>query len=76
MLLITNGLNKAGDAASFYSQWKDTRIRLTNFGSAEEQGLIAGANMTGYWTPCNMEPHFELKLGESLEVEVYIHSYD
>ncbi|CAG9572000.1 unnamed protein product [Danaus chrysippus] len=59
----------AGDAASFYSQWKDTRLRLTNFGSAEEQGLIAGANMTGYWTPCNMEPHFELKLGESLQVE-------
>ncbi|XP_047538897.1 apoptosis-inducing factor 1, mitochondrial-like [Vanessa atalanta] len=59
----------AGDAASFYSQWKDTRLRLSHFGNAEEQGYVAGANMTGYWVPCNMEPHFKLHLGESLEME-------
>ncbi|CAH0718902.1 unnamed protein product, partial [Brenthis ino] len=59
----------AGDAASFYSQWKDTRLRLAHYGNAEEQGYVAGANMTGYWIPCNMEPHFKLKLGTSLEME-------
>ncbi|XP_060806156.1 apoptosis-inducing factor 1, mitochondrial [Amyelois transitella] len=60
----------AGDVASIYSQWKDTRIRMEHYDNAEEQGYIAGANMTGYWTPANMEPHYWLKLGEALRVEV------
>ncbi|XP_052744561.1 putative apoptosis-inducing factor 1, mitochondrial [Bicyclus anynana] len=59
----------AGDAASIYSQWKDTRLRMEHYGNAEEQGYIAGANMTGYWIPCNMEPHFKFRLGDSLDVE-------
>nr|XP_034836353.1 apoptosis-inducing factor 1, mitochondrial-like [Maniola hyperantus] len=59
----------AGDAASLYSQWKDTRLRMEHYGNAQEQGYIAGANMTGYWTPCNMEPHFYFRLGDSLDVE-------
>ncbi|XP_035442549.1 apoptosis-inducing factor 1, mitochondrial isoform X2 [Spodoptera frugiperda] len=60
----------AGDAASYYSQWKDTRLRTDHYINAEEQGFIAGANMTGYWIPCNMEPNFWVKLGDSLQMEV------
>ncbi|XP_072945364.1 apoptosis-inducing factor 1, mitochondrial-like [Epargyreus clarus] len=59
----------AGDAASFYSQWKDTRLRVEHHSVAVDQGTIAGANMTGYWTPCNVEPHFWLRLGTALEME-------
>lgn len=61
---------QAGDVASFYSQWKDTRLRMEHYINAEEQGYIAGANMTGYWIPCNMEPNFWVRLGDSLEMEV------
>lgn len=61
---------QAGDAASLYSQWKDTRIRMEHYDNAEEQGHIAGANMTGHWTPSNMEPHYELNLGNVLHMEV------
>ncbi|KAL0830163.1 hypothetical protein ABMA28_003620 [Loxostege sticticalis] len=60
----------AGDAASFYSQWKDSRLRFEHYDNAEEQGYIAGANMTGYWIPSNMEPHYWLQLGDALEMEV------
>ncbi|XP_026751641.2 apoptosis-inducing factor 1, mitochondrial [Galleria mellonella] len=60
----------AGDAASFYSKWKNTRQRFEHYTNAEEQGYIAGANMTGYWMPCNMEPHYWLQLGDALEMEV------
>ncbi|CAH2264642.1 jg6250 [Pararge aegeria aegeria] len=59
----------AGDAASLYSQWKDTRLRMEHYGNAQEQGYVAGANMTGYWVPSNMEPHFCFRLGDSLDVE-------
>ncbi|XP_028168739.1 apoptosis-inducing factor 1, mitochondrial-like isoform X2 [Ostrinia furnacalis] len=60
----------AGDAASFYSQWKDSRLRFEHYDNAEEQGYIAGANMTGYWIPANMEPHYWLVLGDALEMQV------
>ncbi|CAG9782447.1 unnamed protein product [Diatraea saccharalis] len=60
----------AGDAASFYSQWKDARRRFEHYDMAEEQGYVAGSNMTGYWTPSNMEPHYWLRLGDSLEMQV------
>ncbi|KAJ8721101.1 hypothetical protein PYW08_006566 [Mythimna loreyi] len=60
----------AGDAASYYHQWRDTRLRVEHYLNAEEQGFVAGANMTGFWLPCNMEPHYWLRLGESLQVEV------
>ncbi|XP_047515412.1 apoptosis-inducing factor 1, mitochondrial-like isoform X2 [Pieris napi] len=60
----------AGDAASIYSQWKDTRIRMEHYGPAAEQGYIAGSNMTGYWTPCNMEPYFKVSLEGALVMEV------
>ncbi|CAH0663642.1 unnamed protein product [Spodoptera exigua] len=60
----------AGDAASYYSQWKDTRLRVEHYINAEEQGHIAGANMAGYWIPCNMEPNYWVKLGEMLQMEV------
>ncbi|KAH9638478.1 hypothetical protein HF086_016803 [Spodoptera exigua] len=61
---------QAGDAASYYSQWKDTRLRVEHYINAEEQGHIAGANMAGYWIPCNMEPNYWVKLGEMLQMEV------
>ncbi|XP_026333696.1 uncharacterized protein LOC113240576 [Hyposmocoma kahamanoa] len=60
----------AGDAASVYSQWKDTRIRMDHYHTAEQQGIIAGANMTGFWTPCNIEPHFWLRLKDDIQMEV------
>ncbi|XP_030023365.2 apoptosis-inducing factor 1, mitochondrial [Manduca sexta] len=60
----------AGDAASFHSQWHDTRLRIEHYDNAEEQGYVAGANMTGYWLPCNMEPHYWLRLGHELEMQV------
>lgn len=63
---------QAGDAASYYSQWKDQRMRLEHYANAEEQGYIAGANMTGFWTPCNMEPHYKVMLGDDLEMEVML----
>ncbi|KAL4703332.1 hypothetical protein ACJJTC_013098 [Scirpophaga incertulas] len=60
----------AGDAASIYSEWKDTRLRMEHYDNAEEQGFIAGANMTGYWVTSNMEPHYWLELGEALQMQV------
>ncbi|VVC90148.1 unnamed protein product [Leptidea sinapis] len=60
----------AGDAASVYSQWKDTRLRMEHYGTSMEEGYLAGSNMTGYWTPCNVEPHFRLVLEGALEMEV------
>ncbi|XP_075982271.1 apoptosis-inducing factor 1, mitochondrial-like [Anticarsia gemmatalis] len=60
----------AGDAASFWSQWKKTRTRMEHYDNAVEQGHIAGANMTGYWTPCNMEPHYDMQLHDDLYFEV------
>ncbi|RVE51192.1 hypothetical protein evm_004157 [Chilo suppressalis] len=60
----------AGDAASIYSQWKDARRRYEHFDMAEEQGYLAGANMTGYWLPSNMEQHYWLNLGDALQVQV------
>ncbi|KAJ8728510.1 hypothetical protein PYW07_006206 [Mythimna separata] len=62
----------AGDAASVYSQWRNTRLRMEHYLNAEEQGFVAGANMTGFWLPCNMEPHYWLRLGESLQVEGFV----
>ncbi|XP_050682782.1 apoptosis-inducing factor 1, mitochondrial-like [Leptidea sinapis] len=59
----------AGDAASVYSQWKDTRLRMEHYGTSMEEGYLAGSNMTGYWTPCNVEPHFRLVLEGALEME-------
>ncbi|CAG5057881.1 unnamed protein product [Parnassius apollo] len=64
-----NHLYVAGDAASFYSQWKDTRMRLDHYLNAEELGHVAGANMTGYWQPCNIEPHFWLRFEDELQME-------
>lgn len=32
---------QAGDVASFYSQWKDTRQRLEHYNNAEEQVKVA-----------------------------------
>ncbi|XP_013139250.1 PREDICTED: apoptosis-inducing factor 1, mitochondrial isoform X1 [Papilio polytes] len=69
-LMARTHLYVAGDAASFYSQWKDTRLRLDHYLNAQEQGYVAGANMTGYWTPSNMEPHYWLRLEEELQMEV------
>ncbi|XP_047027846.1 apoptosis-inducing factor 1, mitochondrial-like isoform X1 [Helicoverpa zea] len=60
----------AGDAASYYSQEKDTRMRADHVINAEEQGYIAGSNMTGYWMPCNMEPNWWVRLGDLLQMEV------
>ncbi|CAH2055603.1 unnamed protein product, partial [Iphiclides podalirius] len=60
----------AGDAASLYSQWKDTRLRMDHYLNAVEQGYVAGANMTGYWAASNMEPHYWLKLEDELQMEV------
>ncbi|XP_038218740.1 apoptosis-inducing factor 1, mitochondrial-like [Zerene cesonia] len=60
----------AGDAASIYSQWKDTRLRMEHYGPATDQGHIAGCNMTGYWTACNVEPYFRVSLEGSLDMEV------
>ncbi|CAK1588880.1 unnamed protein product [Parnassius mnemosyne] len=60
----------AGDAASFYSQWKDTRLRLEHYLNAQELGHVAGSNMTGYWQACNIEPHFWLRFEDELQVEV------
>ncbi|KPI98287.1 Putative apoptosis-inducing factor 1, mitochondrial [Papilio xuthus] len=68
-LMARTHLYVAGDAASFYSQWKDTRLRLDHYLNAQEQGYVAGANMTGYWTPSNMEPHYWLRLEEELQME-------
>ncbi|KAJ0172493.1 hypothetical protein K1T71_011632 [Dendrolimus kikuchii] len=60
----------AGDAASIYSQWHDTRLRMEHYINAEEQGHVAGANMAGHWIPSNMEPHWWVELGEALSMEV------
>ncbi|XP_063384580.1 apoptosis-inducing factor 1, mitochondrial-like [Cydia fagiglandana] len=63
-------LYAAGDAASFYSQWKNTRQRFQNYIPAVEQGELAGYNMTGYWDPCNIENSSWLTLGDVLEMQV------
>ncbi|XP_037871110.1 apoptosis-inducing factor isoform X1 [Bombyx mori] len=60
----------AGDAASVYSQWRDVRFRDEHYDTAERLGLIAGANMTGHWLACNLEPHYWLRLGDALQMEV------
>ncbi|XP_073954351.1 apoptosis-inducing factor 1, mitochondrial-like [Choristoneura fumiferana] len=60
----------AGDGASYYSQWKDTRMRLEHYANAYDQGTIAGANMTGYWEPCNIEPTYWLKLDDAIQMQV------
>ncbi|XP_049878849.1 apoptosis-inducing factor 1, mitochondrial-like [Pectinophora gossypiella] len=60
----------AGDAASVYSQWKNTRLRMEHFSTAVQQGYIAGANMAGYWTPCNMEPHWWFRIDDEIHMEV------
>ncbi|KAI5636934.1 pyridine nucleotide-disulfide oxidoreductase domain-containing protein [Phthorimaea operculella] len=60
----------AGDAASVYTEWKNKRIRMESYLSAEEQGTLAGTNMTGYWIPYNREPHFWFELPGDISMEL------
>ncbi|XP_048481332.1 apoptosis-inducing factor 1, mitochondrial-like [Plutella xylostella] len=60
----------AGDAASYYNQKKDMRMRCEHYDNALQSGAVAGANMTGYWTVNNAESHWWFKLGDHLKMEV------
>lgn len=61
---------QAGDAASFFTQWKRRRLRCDHIENAAETGALAGTNMTGYWEPNNIEPHFKFFFEDKLTVEV------
>ncbi|KAJ2945272.1 hypothetical protein O0L34_g9350 [Tuta absoluta] len=60
----------AGDAASLYTEWKNKRTRMESYLSAEEQGTLAGTNMTGYWVPYNGEPHYWFDLPDDISMEL------